>query len=842
MATITITKSASGGNIGKEDLTLQSGTTTTFSRATSAGGSNTLTRLARSTLNTREYDVIQYGAVGNGMTDDTAAIQAAITECATSGGTVVFPPGYTYRVSPTAANVPIFTLSVTKPITFWMYGATIIVKGTASEVPSTAANEKTKASVFFSQGDTSLSFLGGTVDLNRDYADGDPQLGFFKGFYSNNTTFKDINFVDGTNLGGVIFMSDAVASQLVRWHSLTVENCTFTACTLGVRLEGAMRNVHIVNNKFQYMDLAIRQNATSLYGVDDGYGASTYRPARCVKVEAFTNGAPTATDTINGGVLGNTFGINISGNTVYGGSLAVEVTAATITDSQYLDNVTIQNNTIWALAGVTLNMASNSAVSNNTFKRLNSGDLTAYDLSAYVNGITTGSFLTDVLIGTGIDARTCQDVVVSDNVVDGGYAFSSQENEFVGITVGESTLLRTVNATVSGNTVRKCQYGIVPEQCSNTLINGNRVNRCKYALSTNFDRDPADSLRNTSSSWKDNALENNWFIADSSEHSGAGNSLVLVELESDWVVKGNTFIGRTATGVDMRLLVLRGFDGDADGVAELGDYSLKDNVFRRFQYSPLEVVGGTTALLPWAVARISLTGNEFYSEQSSLPAVTVGCVQLGRATNGGTLVVNGGHNFANKVRRAFIMTYPGADGGSGTYNFGQWEHDQNSDTTSTWRLFDDGGVTNSGATGYGDVFRSGRGIQVKQMQLNCNSGTATTVVTDGLPYGLIWAVNCRNDSTIVMGSSGAEYQIGYGVGGTATLADKWGAVTALTNDAVSNTLTTSPTQTPLMVGISSTQKDIILTATLAGGGAGGTFTSGQVVVSVYYTPASGDDF
>lgn len=48
-----------------------------------------------------------YGAAGNGTTDDTAAIQAAITAATVSGGTVVFPPG-TYRFTATlsmATNV-----------------------------------------------------------------------------------------------------------------------------------------------------------------------------------------------------------------------------------------------------------------------------------------------------------------------------------------------------------------------------------------------------------------------------------------------------------------------------------------------------------------------------------------------------------------------------------------------------------------------------------------------------------------------------------------------------------------------------------------------------------------
>lgn len=45
-----------------------------------------------------EYNILQFGAVGDGMTNDTAAIQAAIDSCsAAGGGTVIIPGGKTYR-------------------------------------------------------------------------------------------------------------------------------------------------------------------------------------------------------------------------------------------------------------------------------------------------------------------------------------------------------------------------------------------------------------------------------------------------------------------------------------------------------------------------------------------------------------------------------------------------------------------------------------------------------------------------------------------------------------------------------------------------------------------------
>ncbi len=46
------------------------------------------------------FNVVRYGAAGDGRTDDTAAIQATINAIPAAGGTVMFPPG-TYIVAPT---------------------------------------------------------------------------------------------------------------------------------------------------------------------------------------------------------------------------------------------------------------------------------------------------------------------------------------------------------------------------------------------------------------------------------------------------------------------------------------------------------------------------------------------------------------------------------------------------------------------------------------------------------------------------------------------------------------------------------------------------------------------
>jgi len=96
------------------------------------------------------FNVLDYGAVGNGSTDDTASIQDAIDAASTAGGgTVFFPAGYVFAIGSTINPMP--------NVQFLGYGATLLAIGSSNTVVSYPGDASSNL--------TNFSMLGLTIDL-----------------------------------------------------------------------------------------------------------------------------------------------------------------------------------------------------------------------------------------------------------------------------------------------------------------------------------------------------------------------------------------------------------------------------------------------------------------------------------------------------------------------------------------------------------------------------------------------------------------------------------------------------------------------------------------------------
>ncbi|OKI96772.1 glycosyl hydrolase family 28-related protein [Kitasatospora sp. CB01950] len=160
------------------------------------------------------YNVKDYGATGNGTTDDTAAVQSALDAAKPTGGTVYFPAGK-YRVLPTA-TAPALTVP----------GNNIRLVGAGN-----------KASTLVKDGDGILLRISGagsdpTGATHRRYCtveslgfNGNGRTGLvLELYYNDNTVVRDVYIT--SNLDTCI---DGVELWDSRFVNLTVESSTGTA-------------------------------------------------------------------------------------------------------------------------------------------------------------------------------------------------------------------------------------------------------------------------------------------------------------------------------------------------------------------------------------------------------------------------------------------------------------------------------------------------------------------------------------------------------------------------------------------------------------------------------------
>ena len=245
------------------------------------------------------FNVKDYGAVGDGSTDDTTAIQAAITAAQTAGGGTIYFPSATYVIN--SLNASGNSGNNQYSLTFGAFsGGAKFYKFVGNGSTITTSLNTNNASVI-----TSLFNISGTL---RDLV------------------FEGIRFVNthSTTLGPTVCLNLSGGSSNVIVNT-TIRNCVFTDFAQAIRLSG-MVNTRIINNEF-----------LSDSGRDSGTTTGT-NPN--VSIWAFCNANGTcANTTIQGNYFNGCVSGNVSSNTglakgldgfIYGQSAGWNITGNTI--------------------------------------------------------------------------------------------------------------------------------------------------------------------------------------------------------------------------------------------------------------------------------------------------------------------------------------------------------------------------------------------------------------------------------------------------------------------------------------------------------------------------------
>lgn len=196
-----------------------------------------LTKVTYSMILGAEVSVDDYGATGDGSTDDTAAIQAAVN----AGSVIRFTPGSIYIVSPQSLATPDggtgICIDVGSNKHLVMYGATIKVKNGSSGTGAVIGNSATTV--------TNIVIEGGTVDCNQANITGNlPTVVLFRATYSaiKNVRTKNNKFI------GVGFRANALGSGGNTITGCYVEDCQY----IGISCNKQELGVEISGNIVQY--------------------------------------------------------------------------------------------------------------------------------------------------------------------------------------------------------------------------------------------------------------------------------------------------------------------------------------------------------------------------------------------------------------------------------------------------------------------------------------------------------------------------------------------------------------------------------------------------------------
>lgn len=424
-------------------------------------------------------DVVNYGAVGNGSTNDATAIQAALDAAnSAGGGVVIFPPGKTYAITT--------FLTVYDNTTIWAYGATIKSTGNTGLLRNFTGSETFAGYA----GHSHIQVFGGTWDANAS-----------DGVNGTVTAETDaINFVHCTD----ITVRDATITNVSSAHALEF-NSTDGGRAINCRFLGYRDNSGTSSRQFsEAIQIDIAVSGSSSIGLFDGtpskniivsgcYFAASSRlgtfgravGSHTIAAATYYDGITITNNRVDGAIQQGIYGYGwrravITANTVTGTGLAgIEVTIPDPSSVGY----SLAPTGIGIADNVVETIADDSGIrvlgfSGALFNSVRIDGNTVHPGTGAANGIhmeyctrpgATGNTV-QASASTGILAQHCDGAQIVGNTV-----LSSASN---GINITDC-----VGAQISSNTVDSTttNHGIFAVTSSDIGITANKVNAAASA-------------------------------------------------------------------------------------------------------------------------------------------------------------------------------------------------------------------------------------------------------------------------------------------------------------------------------------------------------------------------
>lgn len=308
------------------------------------------------TIGSGYVNVRNFGAMGNGVTDDTAAFQAAINALPASGGTVVVPTG-TYMIDATKS------INMRSNTRLSMWG-----DATLQAIPNNASF----AAVVKAWNVSNVEILGGKIEGERSQHLGTNGMGYGISVQEASQVYvHDITLAD--NWGDGILVGTTFG-----WRAFTPSSYV------------TLVRVHSTNNRRQGLSITAANHVYALYSTFDNSNGTA--PQAGIDIEPQTLG-PASQIRIESSGMSNNLG---NGVEIHDNVTDVTVTGSTAESNHGFgifmlgtDNVTVTNNlmTLNYLFGVDIDAGTNTVqLTGNTINYNGAAWLVAHNESLYTLG------------------------------------------------------------------------------------------------------------------------------------------------------------------------------------------------------------------------------------------------------------------------------------------------------------------------------------------------------------------------------------------------------------------------------------------------------------------------